>query len=188
MSANYGIYGPAFELQEHTPRSPGSEEYAHSEKYEIRWWDLARPDSLSEFIARVNKIRRDHRALQFNDALQFHHVDNEQIIAYSKVRAVPADEGAAGIPGRDVIVTIVSLDHGAVQSGWVELDLPALGVDPDRPYVMHDLLDGRALPVGRMAEFRHARSRRPRVLTSSPWSSPPPPRRPADPAPAGGLG
>jgi len=36
LSANYGIYGPVFELQEHTPRSPGSEEYAHSEKYEIR--------------------------------------------------------------------------------------------------------------------------------------------------------
>ena len=60
LSANYGIYGPAFELQEHVPRSPGSEEYPHSEKYEIRSWDLARPDSLSEFIARVNKIRRDH--------------------------------------------------------------------------------------------------------------------------------
>ena len=142
LSANYGIYGPAFELQEHLPRAPGSEEYAHSEKYEIRWWDLARPDSLSEFIARVNKIRRDHRALQFNDALQFHPVDNEQIIAYSKVREVPDAERAPGRPGRDVIVTVVSLDHRAVQSGWVELDLDALGVDPDRPYVMHDLLTG----------------------------------------------
>jgi starch synthase (maltosyl-transferring) len=142
LSANYGIYGPAFELQEHIPRSPGSEEYAHSEKYEIRSWDLARPDSLSEFVARVNKIRRDHRALQFNDALEFHYIDNEQIIAYSKVRAVPAAERAAGTPGRDVIVTIVSLDHLAVQSGWVELDLDALGVDPTRPYAMHDLLTG----------------------------------------------
>jgi starch synthase (maltosyl-transferring) len=142
LSANYGMYGPAFELQEHTPRSPGSEEYAHSEKYEIRSWDLARPDSLSEFIARVNKIRRDHRALQFNDALQFHYIDNEQIIAYSKVRAVPMTERPAGAPGRDVIVTIVSLDHLRVQSGWVELDLDSLGVDAGRPYVMRDLLTG----------------------------------------------
>jgi starch synthase (maltosyl-transferring) len=142
LSSNYGIYGPAFELQEHTPRSPGSEEYAHSEKYEIRSWDLARPDSLSEFIARVNKIRRDHRALQFNDALQFHYIDNEQIIAYSKVRAVPMAERPAGAPARDVIVTIVSLDHLGVQSGWVELDLESLGVDPGRPYVMRDLLTG----------------------------------------------
>jgi starch synthase (maltosyl-transferring) len=71
LGASYGIYGPVFELQEHIPRSSGSEEYSHSEKYEIRSWDLARPDSLSEFIARVNKIRRDHAALQFNDALHF---------------------------------------------------------------------------------------------------------------------
>ena len=161
LSANYGIYGPAFELQEHVPRSPGSEEYAHSEKYEIRWWDLARPDSLSEFIARVNKIRRDHRALQFNDALQFHHVDNDQIIAYSKVRAVPADERAAGIAGRDVIVTIVSLDHGAVQSGWVELDLAGSGRRP-RPALCHARSPHRRpVPVGRTAQLRHARPRRP---------------------------
>jgi starch synthase (maltosyl-transferring) len=187
LSANYGIYGPAFELQEHIPRSPGSEEYAHSEKYEIRWWDLARPDSLSEFIARVNKIRRDHRALQFNDALQFHHIDNEQIIAYSKVRAVPADEGVAGLPGRDVIVTIVSLDHGAVQSGWVELDLPALGVDPDRPYVMHDLLTGARYQWEGRHNFVMLD---PAGLAAHLFSveQPAAPGAPAAPAPAGGVG
>jgi starch synthase (maltosyl-transferring) len=142
LSANYGIYGPAFELQEHTPRSPGSEEYLHSEKYEIRSWDLARPDSLAEFIARVNKIRRDHRALQFNDALSFLHVDNEHIIAYAKTREHPAGARVEGVDGRDVIVAIVSLDPRAVQSGWVDLDLGALGIDADRPYGMHDLLTG----------------------------------------------
>jgi starch synthase (maltosyl-transferring) len=139
LGASYGIYGPAFELQEHLPRSTGSEEYSHSEKYEIRSWDLARPDSLSEFIARVNKIRRDHVSLQFNDALHFHRVDNEQIIAYSKTRHVP---GTAAGEGRDAIVTIVSLDHLRPQSGWVGLDLGALGIDPAHPYVMHDLLTG----------------------------------------------
>ena len=36
LSANYGIYGPAFELMEHVPREPGSEEYLDSEKYEIK--------------------------------------------------------------------------------------------------------------------------------------------------------
>jgi starch synthase (maltosyl-transferring) len=140
LGASYGIYGPAFELQEHLPRSTGSEEYSHSEKYEIRSWDLARPDSLSEFIARVNKIRRDHVALQANDTLHFHWVDNEQIIAYSKTRAA-AGPGGPGA-GRDVIVAIVSLDHVRVQSGWVGLDLAALGIDPTRPYVMQDLLTG----------------------------------------------
>ena len=44
LSSNYGIYGPAFELQEHLPRGNGSEEYLRSEKYEVRSWDLERPD------------------------------------------------------------------------------------------------------------------------------------------------
>ena len=39
LGANYGIYGPAFELLEARPREPGSEEYFNSEKYEIKHWD-----------------------------------------------------------------------------------------------------------------------------------------------------
>lgn len=39
LTANYGIYGPAFELCERVPVAPGSEEYLHSEKYEIKCWD-----------------------------------------------------------------------------------------------------------------------------------------------------
>jgi len=131
LSSNYGIYGPAFEHQEHLGRSDGSEEYLRSEKYEIRSWDLEAPHSLAGFIGVVNRIRREHEALQFNDALIFHGVDNEQIMAYSKTRT-----GGR----RDVIVVVVSLDHDHRQSGWVDLDAAALGVDPAMPYIMHDLL------------------------------------------------
>ena len=88
----------------------------------------------------MNKIRRDHPALQFNDALVFHRVDNDEIIAFSKTRNT-ATQGS-GPAGRDVILTIVSLDHLRVQTGWVGLDLEALGLDPARPYVVHDLLTG----------------------------------------------
>ena len=42
LGANWGVYGPAYELLEHTPREPGSEEYLNSEKYEIKQWDLDR--------------------------------------------------------------------------------------------------------------------------------------------------
>jgi starch synthase (maltosyl-transferring) len=40
LGANYGMYGPAFELCENVPREPKSEEYLNSEKYEIRQWSL----------------------------------------------------------------------------------------------------------------------------------------------------
>ena len=77
LGANYGIYGPAFELAEHVARAAGSEEYKDSEKYAVRQWDLERPDSLSEFVARVNRIRRENPALHRDATLRFHHVDND---------------------------------------------------------------------------------------------------------------
>src|SRR6185437_185617 len=51
-AANYGIYGPAYELLEGTPREPGSEEYLDSEKYQLRQWNLAGEGNLREFITR----------------------------------------------------------------------------------------------------------------------------------------
>ncbi len=141
LGASYGIYGPVFELLEHIPRERGSEEYLHSEKYEIRWWDLDSPASLSPFIALVNQIRREHVALQFNDSLRFHRVDNEQLIAYSKTRPTP--------DGLDVVVVVVNLDPHYPQSGWVTLDLGSLGLSVDAPYVAHDLLsDARFVWAG----------------------------------------
>ncbi len=130
LSANYGIYGPAYELMESTPREPGSEEYRDSEKYQLRHWSVERPDSLSSLILRVNRIRRDNRALQIDDTLRFCAIDNEQMIAYVK-----SDEASGNI-----ILTVVNLDPYNVQSGWVDLDPGTLRIESDRPYQVHDLL------------------------------------------------
>ncbi len=51
LTANYGIYGPAYELCENAPAKPAagrteSEEYLMSEKYEIRQRDRNAPGSL----------------------------------------------------------------------------------------------------------------------------------------------
>jgi starch synthase (maltosyl-transferring) len=136
MGASYGIYGPAFELLEGRPREPGSEEYLDSEKYQLRRWDLERPDSLRDLIARVNRIRRGHRALQHDWSLRVHRVDNDSLICYSK-HTEDLDE---------VLVMVVNLDPHHRQAGWIELPLAALGLDEDRPFQVHDLLsDGRYL-------------------------------------------
>jgi starch synthase (maltosyl-transferring) len=42
LGASYGIYGPAFELCENSPKEPGSEEYLDSEKYQIKHWETGR--------------------------------------------------------------------------------------------------------------------------------------------------
>ncbi len=130
LGANYGIYGPAFELMENRPLRPGSEEYLNSEKYEIRNWDIRRGDSLKDLIARVNQIRRENRPLQSDRNLRFHPVDNDQLIAYSKT----------GSDSSEVIVVVVNLDPHHVQSGWLELPLESFHLDPQQPYQMHDLL------------------------------------------------
>jgi starch synthase (maltosyl-transferring) len=131
LGANYGIYGPAFELAENHALRPGSEEYLDSEKYQLRHWDIDSPYSLKPMIARVNEIRKNNPALQSDWSLRFHASDNDQIIVYSKA----TDDLA------NVIVTVVNLDPYYPQSAWLDLSLDALGLDPTHPYQMHDLLD-----------------------------------------------
>jgi starch synthase (maltosyl-transferring) len=132
LGASYGIYGPAFELMEHVPREPGSEEYLDSEKYQLRHWDLERADSLRDLIARVNRIRRENPALQSDRRLVFHACDNPQLIAYSKTTA----------DHTNAVAVVVNLDPHHAQSGWLELDLAALGLDAGSVFQAHDLLSG----------------------------------------------
>lgn len=130
LSANYGLYGPAYEQQEARALKAGGEEYLDSEKFERRVWQLDAAGTLADFIGVLNRARREHPALQRDDGLQFLPIDNEQLIAYAKAT-----------PDRsDVVICVVNLDPHHVQSGWLEIDPPALGLDPKQAYQMHDLL------------------------------------------------
>ena len=131
LGASYGIYGPAFELCEAVPHTPGHEEYMNSEKYEIKHWDLDRKGNIRDLITRVNRIRRANPALQNDSSLRFFRVDNEQLLAYGKQA------------GDDLILMVVNLDPNHKQSGWLDLPLHEFGLPGDKPYQMHDLLDDR---------------------------------------------
>ena len=130
LGASYGIYGPAYELIENSPREPGSEEYLDSEKYQLRQWDEARPDSLRDLVTMVNRIRREQPALQSNEGLCFHATNNEHVICYSK--ATPDLS--------NIILCAVNLDPFATQAAWLTLDGDALGLDDDSEYQVHDLV------------------------------------------------
>lgn len=130
LGASYGIYGPCFELCESQPREPGSEEYLNSEKFELKHWDIQGPDSLKDFIARVNRIRRENAALQCDWNLHFYPIDSEQLICYAKF----SEDGA------NIILMVVNLDPHHTQGGWLDLPLGELGLDPGQPYQVHDLL------------------------------------------------
>ncbi|HUA00368.1 MAG TPA: alpha-1,4-glucan--maltose-1-phosphate maltosyltransferase [Candidatus Aquilonibacter sp.] len=130
LGANYGIYGPAFELCENRAIQPGSEEYLDSEKYQLRTWDISRPDSLRDWLARINQARRENPCLQTNAGLLFHSVDNDNLIAYSK-----STEDHSSL-----VVVVVNLNPYQKHSGWLTLPLGALGLSEHQPYQMHDLL------------------------------------------------
>ncbi len=131
LSPACGIYGPAFELMENRPLRPGSEEYLDSEKYQIRAWDRDQAESIAPVITRVNRVRRAHRALQRSTGVTFHDVDNDMILCYSRTH------------GEDVVLVVVSLDPHHTQSGWVSLEMAALGIVEGQRYVVHDRLTDR---------------------------------------------
>jgi len=139
MGANYGIYGPAFELCENAPLQPGSEEYLNSEKYEVKQRDLDSKASLKSFLSTLNRIRKENPALQSNRNLRFHDTDNPSLICYSKA----TDDLSS------VIVVVVNLDSSHVQGGRINLDLSSIGLDTRHAFQAHDLLsEGRFLWQG----------------------------------------
>jgi starch synthase (maltosyl-transferring) len=130
LGANYGIYGPAFELCESAPAKPGSEEYLNSEKYEIRQWDRSAGHSLAPLITLINRIRRDNPALHSDGSLHFHPVDNPNILCYSKSS------------GNNRILVAINLDPTQEQAGWIDLDLKQLAIPHSENFEIEDLLTG----------------------------------------------
>jgi starch synthase (maltosyl-transferring) len=130
LGANYGIYGPAYELGENVPAKAVSEEYLNSEKYEARVWDRGASHTIAPLITKVNRIRRENRALQSNGSLHFHSVDNPAVMCYSKVS------------GENVILVAINLDYAQEQSGWIDLDLKELGIPHNESFDVEDLLTG----------------------------------------------
>ncbi len=124
LSPSYGIYS-GYEHFENVPVREGSEEYLHSEKYEIKRRALDGP--LLPMIGRINHIRRDNPALQRLSNVTFLETANEALIAYAKHS-----------PGNTVI-TVVNIDPHQPQEGLAVM--PAhLGVAPS--FTVHDLLSG----------------------------------------------
>ena len=135
LSPSWGMYA-GYELFEHLPLREGSEEYLDSEKYQIRirdWTEAAKSGfTLAPFITQLNKIRREHPALQRLRNLVFHNTGSDAIIAYSKRE------------GSDLVLVVVNLDPTYAQETIVHWDMNALGLVSDR-FIAHDLIDGSVL-------------------------------------------
>ncbi len=135
LSPTWGVYS-GYELYEHLPVREGAEEYLDSEKYQLRPRDydtaIREGRSLAPYLAHLNRLRREHPALRELRNLRFHHVDNENLLAFSK------RDGETG----DTVLVVVTLDPYSPQEGTTSLDLPALGFGWNDRMVVHDEMGG----------------------------------------------
>ncbi len=137
LSSLYGIYS-GYELCENAAIA-GTEEYLNSEKYEYRVWDWDRPGHIKDYIARINRIRRENPALHQYENLRFYPSDDDNVIFYGKMTS-----------SRDnVVLAAVNLDPFATRTSTVRVPLAEIGLAPEETYQMHELItDARYLWKG----------------------------------------
>ena len=132
LSSLYGMYS-GYELGENVPREPGSEEYLNSEKYEYKVRDWDAPGNLVDYVTRINRIRRENRALHLYRNLRFYNADDPNIIFYGKMT-----------PERDNLVFVaVNLDPFATHASQVDVPIAELGIGSGQGYRVHELVSDR---------------------------------------------
>jgi len=128
LSPLYGIYS-GYELCE-SKALPGREEYLDSEKYQFKERDWNAPGNIKQWITRINKIRKENRALQMYTNLRFYRADNDAILCYGKMT-----------PARDnIILVVVNLDPFRKQNSFVHVPIEEFGQMESNEYQVHDLL------------------------------------------------
>jgi starch synthase (maltosyl-transferring) len=129
LSPLYGIYS-GYELCENEAL-PGREEYLDSEKYQFKKRDWNAPENIKDWIARINQIRKQNRALQMYTNLRFYPADNEAILFYGKMT-----------PARDnIILVVINLDPFRKQNSFVHVPIEEFGQMAIDEYQVHDLLN-----------------------------------------------
>ncbi len=129
LSPLYGIYS-GYELCENKAL-PGREEYLDSEKYQFKERDWNAPGNIKDWIARINKIRRENRALQLYRNLRFYHAESEAILFYGRMTAA-----------RDnIILVVVNLDPHRKQNSFVYVPIEEFGQMESDEYEVYDLLN-----------------------------------------------
>ncbi len=147
MSPSWGVYS-GYELCENRPASETNEEYLNSEKYQLKVRDWDRADSLTGLLADLNRIRRTHPSLQRIGSLRFHHVEGDDLLAYSHHVPAGTTIGGVTVERDDTVICVVNLHPTDAREGTVHLDLGALGLADGVPYQLRDELDGATYTWG----------------------------------------
>jgi starch synthase (maltosyl-transferring) len=118
LSSNCGIYGPVFELMKNERHPDSKERYFNSEKYQIAHYDWGAQNRITEFISRVNKIRKENSAFHNTFNITFAQTDNDQLLSFVKI----------SVDKSNIVWCIINLDAHHNQSGYVELPKQLLGI------------------------------------------------------------
>ena len=130
LSPLYGIYS-GYELCENEAL-PGREEYLDSEKYQFKERDWNAKGNIKNWITRLNRIRKQNRALQLYTNLRFYPAENDAILFYGKMTAA-----------RDnIILVVVNLDPHRKQNSFVDVPIEQFGQMESDDYRVQDLLSG----------------------------------------------
>ena len=130
LSGLWGVYS-GFELCE-AAALPEREEYLDSEKYEIRPRDYTMPGNIIAEITALNRVRRQHPALQSHLGLKFYDASNDQIILYGK--RDPLDHS--------MVLVVVSFDPHISQEAAIEVPLWEFGLPDEAAIAVTDLMNG----------------------------------------------
>ncbi len=140
-SPSWGVYA-GFELYEHVAVKPGSEEYLDSEKFQIRIrdWDAAERggQTLAPYLTRLNEVRRAHPALQQLRNVTIHSSDDDAVLVFSKRVSTGSTTGED-----DIVIVVVNVDPHAPRTTMAHLDLPALGMNWEDTFTVHDEITGQ---------------------------------------------
>jgi starch synthase (maltosyl-transferring) len=135
LSSAWGLYS-GFELCEAAPL-PGREEYLDSEKYELRHRDWNAPGNIKTEIRALNRIRREHPALQdFRNTL-FLNAWNDAVIAYARMDRQRGE----------CIFIMVNLDPHHAQGCSYEVPLWEFGLPDWERFYATDLLHGNSFTL-----------------------------------------
>ncbi|MCB0519926.1 MAG: DUF3416 domain-containing protein [Lewinellaceae bacterium] len=118
LSSNCGIYGPVFEIMKNERHPDSKERYLNSEKYEIAHHDWNAKNRITEFISRINAIRKENTAFHNTFNIAFTQTDNEQLISFVKT----------SLDKSSTVWCIINLDPQNRQTGYVELPKELLGI------------------------------------------------------------
>jgi starch synthase (maltosyl-transferring) len=130
LSGLWGVYN-GFELCE-SEAIPGKEEYANSEKYQLRAWDWDRPGNIVSEITALNRLRRQNPALQTHRGVTFLLARNDAILYYEKATADRSN----------VVLVAVSLDPHQAQEAEFEVPLWSWKLPDQASLNVEDLLSG----------------------------------------------